>query len=139
MSLNHLNVDAFIVRQNIQREIRSTVDKSFARGRADLDAQYFLDLSEDANPSLVDAFQSKSMPTAVREKVGAALACKRYEQKQAKRTYPWQSFHFSRWQAENGFKKVAKELDAYRIIDKDWPYQVQTPGGTKFPCYQYSD
>jgi hypothetical protein len=136
ISLSVLNVDAFIVKQNIQREIRSTTNKSFAQGRADLDAQYFLDLSEDAIPPLVSAFHSKSLPISVREKVGAALACKQYERKQDTRTYPWQSFHFSRWNADIGFKQVKKELDAYKILDKDWPFQVKTPNGEEFPCYQ---
>jgi hypothetical protein len=137
ISLSLLNVDAFIVKQNIQREIRSMSDKAFAQGRADLDAQYFLDLSEDAIPPLVSAFHSKSLPASVKEKVGAALACKQYERKQDTHTYPWQSFHFSRWNADLGFTEVKKELDAYKIIDKDWPYQVKTPGGEEFPCYQY--
>ena len=137
ISLSILNVDAFIVKQNIQREIRSTTDKKFAQGRADLDAQYFLDLSEDAIPPLVNAFHLKSMPASVKEKVGAALACKHYERNQDTRTYPWQSFHFSRLNADTGFKEVKKELDAYKIIDKDWPFQVETPSGVEFPCYQY--
>jgi len=137
ISLNFLNVDAFIVRQNVQREIRSTTDKTFAQGRADLDAQYFLDLSEDAVPPLLSAFHSKSTPVSVKEKVGAALACKFYQHQQDTRTYPWQSFHFSRLNADQGFKEAKKELDVYKIIDKDWPFKVQTPSGAEFPCYQY--
>lgn len=139
ISLSLLNVDAFIVKQNVQREIRSTTDKTFAQGRADLDAQYFVDLSEDAIPSMVSAFYSKSLPVSVKEKVGAALACKQYERKQDTRTYPWQSFHFSRWNADTGLKEVKKELDAYKIIDKEWPVKVKTPAGEEFPCYQYYD
>ncbi len=137
VSLSLLNVDAFIVNQNVQREIRGLTDKAFAQGRADLDAQYFLDLSEDAIPPLVSAFHSKSLPASVKEKVGAALACKRYERKQDTRIVPWQSFHFSRLNADQGFRTVDKELDAYQIIDKDWPVQVKTPGGEKFSCNQY--
>ena len=136
-SLSILNVDAFIVNQNVQREIRSTTDKTFAQGRADLDAQYFVNLSEDAIPPLVSAFHSKSIPASVKEKVGAALACKQYERKQTTDTYPWQSFHFSRWNADLGLSAVKKELAAYQIIDKDWPFQVKTPSGEEFPCYQY--
>ncbi|HKG54519.1 MAG TPA: DUF4173 domain-containing protein [Anaerolineales bacterium] len=136
ISLNLLNVDAFIVKQNIQREIRSTTDKTFAQGRADLDAQYFVDLSEDAIPPMVSAFHSKSLPVSVKEKVGAALACKEYEHKLDTRIYQLQSFHFSRWNADTGLKEVKKELAAYKIIDKDWPVQVKTPGGEEFPCYQ---
>lgn len=137
ISLNVLNVDAFIVRQNIQREIRSTTDKIFAEGRADLDAQYFVDLSEDAIPPLVRAFHSKVLPTAVKEKVGAALACKLYERSETGRQVPWQGFHFSRWNADVAFKQVSKELATYKVIDADWPVQVKTPSGVDFPCYQY--
>ncbi|HLO31518.1 MAG TPA: DUF4173 domain-containing protein [Anaerolineales bacterium] len=137
ISLSLLNVDAFIVRQNIQREIRSTTDQTFAKGRADLDAQYFLDLSDDAIPPLVSAFHSKALPASVKEKVGAALTCKQYEHKQDKSVYPWQSFHFARWNADRAFRQVDKELDAYKIIDADLPMKVQTPSGEEFPCYQY--
>jgi hypothetical protein len=136
ISLNLLNADAFIVKQNIQREIRSISDKTVAQGRADLDAQYFLDLSEDAIPPLVSAFQSKSMPHSVKEKIGAALACKLYQDGQDARIDPWQSFHFSRWNADRGFKEVKGELSAYEILSKDWPFKVKTPGGVEFPCYQ---
>jgi hypothetical protein len=139
VSLNVLNVDAFIVRQNIQREIHSTTDDVFAEGRADLDAQYFVNLSEDAIPPLASAFHSKSMPARVREKIGAALACKLHERGQNERTVPWQGFHFSRWNADKAFEQVSDELKTYRVIDKDWPAIVETPGGEEFSCYPYYD
>ena len=137
VSLNVLNVDAFIVKQNLQREIRSTTDQKFAQGRADLDAQYFVNLSDDSIPPLVEAFHAKSVPASVREKIGAALACKLYERGQAESNTPWQGFHFARWNADAAFKQVSKELKAYQIVDKDWPVMVETPGEEEFPCYQY--
>ena len=137
ISLNVLNVDAFIVHQNIQREVRSTTDRAFAQGRADLDAQYFVDLSDDSIPPLVNAFHSKSVPVSVKEKVGGALACKLYARKQDDRTTPWQAFHFSRWNADTAFRQVSKELQTYQMIDTDWPVKVETPSGEEFPCYQY--
>lgn len=137
VSLNVLNVDAFIVKQNVQREIRSTSDKAFAQGRADLDAQYFLDLSDDAIPPLVNAFQSKSLPAPVKEKIGAALACKWYERQPAEAKVSWQGFHFSRLNAETSFEQIDKELDAYQIVDKDWPVMVETPSGIEFSCSPY--
>jgi len=137
VSLNVLNVDAFIVRENLQREIRSATDPAFAKGRADLDVQYFLDLSDDAIPPLVSAFHSRSLPAAVKERVGAALTCKEYERRSEERPVPWQGFHFSRWEADKAFQTVNKELKAYKITDSDWPVQVTTPGGEEFPCYQY--
>ena len=137
ISLNILNVDAFIVKQNIQREIRSVTDKEFAQGREDLDVQYFLDLSDDAVPALVNAFQSKSMPKTVKEKIGAALACKRYDRKPDQRALPWQSFHFSRYYADRAFAELNKELASYKITDTDWPVLVETPGGEELSCWQY--
>jgi hypothetical protein len=137
ISLNILNVDHFIVRQNLQREVRAANDKDFANGRADLDAQYFLDLSDDAIPVLADAFLDTSLPEDVREKTGAALACKRYERKQGQRAYSWQSFHFARHSADLAFARIDKELNAYEIQDTDWPYIAITPDGEEFPCVQY--
>jgi hypothetical protein len=137
VSLNVLNVDAFIVRQNIQREIRSTIDQTFAQGRADLDAQYFLDLSDDAIPPLVNAFRSKSLPASVKEKVGAALTCKQYERERAERKTPWQGFHFSRFNADAALTQVNKDLKTYKVIDKEWPVLVETPGGEEFSCSPY--
>ena len=137
ISLSALNVDAFIVKQNIQREIRGTGDETIAQGRADLDAQYFLDLSDDAVPSLVDAYQTQSLPAPVREKVGASLACIRYTRDLDQRDLPWQSFHFSRFNADRALAELKKELDTYKILDKDLPAMVETPAGEEFSCWQY--
>ena len=137
ISLGVLNVDTFIVKQNVQREINGAGDKSLTQGgRPDLDAQYFLDLSDDAVPALADAFNNKSLPVKVHEKIGAALVCKRHERRQETREIPWQAFHVSRYQADIHFSKIDKELNAYRIIDKDWPVKVETPGGDEFSCWQ---
>ena len=135
ISLSLLNVDAFIVNQNIKREIRAQVEDP-PTGRADLDAQYFLDLSDDAVPSLVAAFRTKSLPATVKEKLGASLACIRYTRPVDQRELPWQSFHFSRFNAERALATVKKDLDAYKIKDTDWPILVQTPNGEEFSCWQ---
>lgn len=137
LSLGVMNVDAFIVRQNVQREIQGTGDKTFTQGRSDLDAQYFLDLSDDAVPALVNAFNNNSLPVNVHEKLGAALACKQYDREQDTREIPWQAFHLSRYLADLAFEKVNSELKSYHVIDKDWPVKVETPGGEEFSCFVY--
>ena len=137
-SLGVMNVDAFIVRQNVQREVQGSGDNTFTQGsRPDLDAQYFLDLSDDAVPALVSAFNNSSLPATVHEKLGAALVCKRYDREQDTREIPWQAFHVSRFRADAGFEKVGGELDAYQVNDKDWPVKVETPGGEEFSCQMY--
>lgn len=131
ISINLLNVDSFIVAQNIQRERRGV--------GVELDTQYFLGLSDDAVPALSAAFTDKTLPPHVNEKVGAALTCMRYEREQGAREYPWQSFHFSRYNADLAFAKIDKKLDAYKVKDTDWPVMVATPGGQEFSCYEYND
>jgi len=138
VSLGVLNVDAFIVRQNIQREILGVKEEASAPSRADLDARYFLDLSDDAVPELVTAFLDESLPAAVGEKVGAALACKRYQREQDEREYPWQSFHISRYTADLEIAKVDMQLDEYKVTDSGYPVKVESPGGEEFSCSQYS-
>src|SRR5512143_2608327 len=54
VSLGLLNVDAFIVEQNIQREVQRVEESASSQNGVTLDAQYFLDLSDDAVPPLVD-------------------------------------------------------------------------------------
>jgi len=134
ISLSILNVDLFIVKQNVQREIRSTADKSFTQGREDLDVNYFLGLSDDAIPPLVNALHSKSLPGSIKEKVGAALTCIRYN-RLTESHLPWQSFHLSRFTADRALAKVKPELDTYDLIETDM--KVKTPSGEEFSCWQY--
>lgn len=137
VSLNVLNVDAFIVRQNIQREIRSITDEAFAQGRADLDAHYFLDLSDDAIVPLVRAWQSASVPADVKEKIGGALVCKRYLREEVQSQFAWQSFHFSRWRADVALQEITQELDAYPVQDEDGRLLVELADGEEFFCFPY--
>jgi hypothetical protein len=137
ISLNLLNVDAFIVKQNIQREVNGSTDSSSSRSGVDLDANYFLELSDDAVPALVSSFANTSLPVPVREKVGAALACKRYDREQDTRAHPWQSFHLSRFNADRALDEVDVRLEAYKIDNSSFPVTVETPGGEEFSCWQY--
>ena len=136
MSLPIMNVDAFIVNQNIEREVKSLTDDS-----VDLDAQYFIDLSDDAVPPLVKAVQDSTLPDSVREKIGASLACIRYQREQSSRgrEYEWQSFHFARVNADSALASVSKILDEYQITENDYPTTVSTPSGDDFSCWRSYD
>lgn len=131
-SLPILNVDAFIVNQNIQRELNGTAVE-------DLDSVYFVELSDDAIPPLVDALRSPSLPDSIHEKVTAALACIRYnrELRMDDREYGWQSFHFARLGADNALASVKSEIDAFEIDESEYPTIAISPDGEEFPCYSY--
>ncbi|HSG42225.1 MAG TPA: DUF4173 domain-containing protein [Anaerolineales bacterium] len=136
ISLSVLNVDGFIVKQNIQREIEGLANDNLTQGRVVLDNQYFLDLSDDAVPALIDGFTNKSLPVDVREKIGAALFCKRFDRSNA-RERPWQSFHLSRLLADNALDKIGQSLDEYTMTSTNRPVEVETPSGETFSCWQY--
>ncbi|GAB1471473.1 hypothetical protein MASR2M66_23510 [Chloroflexota bacterium] len=129
-SLPILNVDAFIVNQNIQRELNGTDVE-------DLDSNYFLELSDDAIPPLVAALQTPTLPDSVHEQVTAALACIRYQRESDKRAYPWQSFHFARLNAENALASVQTEMDTFTIDDSTYPVIVNAPSGGEYSCSPY--
>jgi len=131
-SLPILNVDAFIVGQNVQREIHS---QAVTVG---LDAQYFLGLSDDAIPELVAAYRNPSLPDPLHETIGASLACIRYERGIDDREIPWQSFHFATRNADKALVSVRNDLNKYDLEDDAYyPVSVTTPSGEKFPCSPY--
>jgi hypothetical protein len=127
-----LNVDSFIVKQNIRREINAQ-----SADRVDLDAQYFLDLSDDAVPALVAAYRTPSVPDSVHEKLGAALACVNYERGQDQKKLTWQSFQFARFNADQALALIQKDIKGYKVTDTDYPATVTTPSGGEFSCSSY--
>ena len=130
VSLPILNVDAFIVKQNIQREVQE-------KNAVDLDSQYFIELSDDAVPALVEALQTPTLPDPVHEKVAAALACIRYERELGDREYTWQAFHVSRFIADNALESVADEIGQFEMDASGYPVQAISPSGEEYPCSQY--
>ena len=134
ISLGLLNVDGFIVRQNIEREFENQA--GFAYGREELDNQYFIELSDDAVPSLAEAFLDTSMPDPVREKIGAALVCKKYN-RDITDPLPWQAFHLSRFNADRAFERIETGLAEYQLTTTRYPFQVKTPGGEEYYCSEY--
>lgn len=131
-SLPILNVDAFIVDQNIRRELNGTAVE-------DLDSPYFTQLSDDAIPPLVKALQTPSLPDSVHEKVTAALACIRHQRdlRQNDREYSWQAFHFSRIHADRALESVKSEMDAIVIDASEYPTKAVMPGGREYYCSPY--
>ncbi len=139
VSLSLLNVDSFIVKHNIQRELRGVTEQNLTeRQRVELDTQYFLDLSDDAVPAMAAGFQNNSLPVSVREKIGAALACRRYDREQDEHAAPWQGFNLSAFNADRAFVEIETKLDSYKVTDADWPVTVKTPSGEEISCWGYT-
>lgn len=136
MSLPILNVDAFIVEQNVRRELMGVALQD--EDRVDLDAQYFNDLSDDALPSMVDVFKDRSLPDEVHEKIGASLACNLYKRGQDDRKLSWKSFHFARFNADRALDSVKRELSEYKVTDEEWPVTITVAStGEEYQCWTY--
>ncbi len=128
-SLPLLNVDSFIVKQNIRRGILTQAEASDSR----VDAQYFIELSDDALPALAAAYQDSTLPVSLREQIGAALICIQHRRAESD-GLTWQSFHFSRFRAEATLANLQNELSAYQYRDSQYPDFVETPSGMEFSC-----
>ncbi|KAF0108959.1 MAG: hypothetical protein FD146_3 [Anaerolineaceae bacterium] len=133
LTLTLLNVDGFIVRQNIAR----------AADGEGLDVPYLASLSTDAVPALAAAYTDESLPGYTLDAVGAALVCWQYRNSGDGDT-DWRAFTLSGWLAEQALQQarrnVNSQLSGYRISDSDYPAKVLTPGSIYYECYQtYSD
>ncbi|MDP2994074.1 MAG: DUF4173 domain-containing protein [Anaerolineales bacterium] len=125
-TLTLMNVDGFIVRQNVAR----------AAAGADLDVAYLASLSSDSVPALVESLQDGRLTPGTRDAVGAALACRLNAENGGNADTNWRSFTLSRLWADQamGPTQVQEILINYAILDENWPVQVQTPMGEKYDC-----
>jgi hypothetical protein len=123
-SLGLLNVDGFIVQQNVNRAVQGQ----------GLDVPYLVSLSNDSVPVLVDEFRSTALPGLTRDAVGAVLFC-RLHYGSTRPVEDWRSFTLSIWQANMAMKEVKAQLDHYRVIDDQWPLKILTPGSVSYDCY----
>ena len=125
-SLTLINVDGFIVRQNVAR----------AAAGADLDVATLASLSSDSVPALVESLQDGSLTPGTRDAVGAALACRLNAESGGNADTDWRGFTLSRWWANQamGGAQVQEILKNYEILDDNWPVQMQTPMGEKYDC-----
>ena len=125
LTLNMLNVDAFIVRQNIKR----------AAAGQELDSSYLARLSSDAIPALVSAFQSETQTEDIKESVGAALACQRLAiENELLLRSTWQSFHYSDWYAARQMSIIQELLEGYQVVEDDYIVEVVSPRGKTIAC-----
>ena len=113
-SLNVINVDGFIVRQNVARMANGAAVGAGEPGRdgTNVDISYLATLSEDAVPVLARLYQEADSPLE-KEVVAGALTCHAayndfydYEN-HPYQNYTWQSFHLARYQAQQEWGELS--------------------------------
>lgn len=126
LSLNAVNVDAFIARQNVNRALS---------GERELDMAYLFSLSSDATPTLAQLFTTPGLPAPVKDRLGAVLACRsaleviRYEPEAG-----WPSFNYSHYAAGRALQSVEPLLLAYPTSAGGYEIKVKINGET-YSCY----
>jgi hypothetical protein len=127
VTLNILNVHAFIVSQNVKRFEQT----------GEIDLVYLQYLTDDAVPGLVEF--SRVAPEGMREDLLASLACRRAMQGDRQEDLDWPSWHASHKRAMTLLDELAA-LDAYTVEFEDWNWMVSGPGVENEYCdYWYWD
>ena len=126
VSLNLLNVDGFIVQQNLGR----------AQSGGILDAGYLATLSNDSVPVLFDSFHATGLRVDLKDEVGGILACRAAFDQQERHDPSWQSFNAARSVAQDLYSRYQGELAAYpvKLGDDGW---VVTFGGSQRQCFGF--
>ncbi len=129
ITLNIMNVDGFIARQNIARAVNGS----------DLDVAYLVSLSNDAIPELSNQYQNQSLPEYVRSLTGAALACiaridTDLQSSQFSQDYTWPSYLWSRANAGMIMNSLKPKLGSYSIEQDGQQQLFIKVDGTKVYC-----
>lgn len=114
-TINIINVDSFIVKQNLSR----------ANQGESLDIGYLSSLSPDSLAALTTLYSEQSINEAQREKIAAVITCLairnvffNYETNPGQ-TYKWQSFHVSRFSATSSWNGLVKSTEFRNVFDFD--------------------
>lgn len=107
-----MNIDGFIVRQNIK----------LAAAGEELDFNYLQRLGTDAVPAMVEAYQDPTLPGEAKGVLGAALACRTAAYATEDYTKAdWQGFSISTSRALKLIRDNAALWSSYKVYDdQDW-------------------
>ena len=125
VTLNSINVDGLIVRQNVQR----------TRSGFPLDSTYLMDLSTDAVPALVSLYADPGLPKEIHTGLGGPLACQAARLKEETKDLSWQSFNFSRSLASRSLQGLETSLSAYPVRQDKYSRWFITIGGSEQLCF----
>ncbi|MCJ7694484.1 MAG: DUF4173 domain-containing protein [Anaerolineaceae bacterium] len=128
ITLNLVNVDRFIARQNIAHAVAGN----------ELDGSYLTwTLSEDATPALFDLYSGTSLPASLHEELGGVLACRSAYAETRSENWPWVSYHYSRAQASSLYNENANLLEQYKLSDNRPEGLTVEFNGEVISCYYY--
>lgn len=127
ITLTMINIDGFIVRQNVKRAVAGE----------ELDFSYLQQLTTDAVPEMAKAYQQPGLPAKVKDVLGSALACRAATSESAAQK-PWQGFNISSAQAGKLLSQYANTWSSYKVYDNtDWGKMIKL-NGTEVSCMGFA-
>ncbi len=127
ITLNVLNIDAFIVRQNLER---------FDQGHQ-LDITYLANLSSDAIPAIVKNIIYNEISSDLKIDLSITALCYKAKNQEYLKNNHWQAFSVSRYRANKFLKQIELELeDSYLIKDKS-EIIVIDKNGKEYACTDF--
>jgi hypothetical protein len=125
VTLNSINVDGLIVRQNVER----------TRSGLPLDSAYLMNLSADAVPALVSLYKDPALPKEIHTGLVGPLACQAARLKEETKDLAWQSFNLSRSLASRSLQGLKTSLPAYSVRQDEYNRWFITIGGSEQLCF----
>ncbi len=136
LTLGFFNIEAMIAGQNVARARSGATqvasDSGVPRSLA-LDAVFLNSLGPDAVPTLIDEYRRPDLPQAIRDALGAGLACRTYDLIHNPVQTDWRSFNLSKSTAANLLLAGQGEWSAYHVAAGDRGLSV-TVQGQELPC-----
>lgn len=123
LTVNLLNIDRFIVQQNVTRALEVTDEET----ETALDASYLAALSYDSIPPLVDYFNDPSLPEPIHASIGGVLACRLASLDQTQHA-PLTSYHASRARATWLLQEQSNALGDYPLMEEDGWFSIEING-----------
>lgn len=129
-TVNILDVDRFIVDQNILRAIAPPEESL-----TEVDAAYLSGLSYDSITPLAAYYQDDQTPEQLKKEIGRILAC-RLATLNEPEPGPWTSWHISRSRAITQLQQLEEQLADYRVFHQEdpWGWFVEIDQET-LPCH----
>ncbi len=125
VTLTLVNVDAAIIRRNVERV---EAGQHFNSG-------HLASLSTDAIPDLVEAYRSPDISDSTRIKLGAVLFCYIHSDEfNLKKEVNWRSFNYSYWKASRLLKEFESSLVGYKVTGRGATLRVRDPNNTQYDC-----
>ena len=126
MTLAVINVDAFVVRKNVNR----------AMVGEKLDVAYLNTLTDDAVPAMMNYYKDPAY-AGVHEALGVTLACRVAEMQKAP-VLQWQSYHFSRAKAHQLLAENSALLNQVKLQKDANNYSFAEVNGEAVYCNNYN-